>query len=73
MSTKMPFYSMSVAEFKERIGSYISDLPDDHEIYFGHGNLEFYRLKIRNSEGTMHQIEFNQTYDVYYCGDSSQQ
>ena len=64
MPKKKPFYSMSVMEFKEKIIKPISDLPDDHEIYFGHGDLDFYRIKIRHSDGTIHQIEFNQTYDV---------
>lgn len=61
----MSFYPMTVAEFKKRIADPLSELPDDHEIYFGHGDLCFYRIKIRNSEGTLHQIEFNQTYSVY--------
>ncbi|MEG2433392.1 MAG: hypothetical protein RSA84_17185 [Acinetobacter sp.] len=61
--------TMSVAEFKDKISNQLNSLPDDHLIYFGHGDLDFYRLKIRNAEGTLHQIEFNQTYDVYNLDD----
>ncbi|MFM0022161.1 hypothetical protein [Paraburkholderia azotifigens] len=62
-------YKMTVGEFKRRIADYVKDLPDDAEIYFGQGDLSFYRMKNRSyfeSSDTPNlvQIEFNQVYEV---------
>lgn len=55
-------YTMTVAEFKERIWSQIKDLPDSDEITFGQGDLSFYRTKWRGDH--LLNLEFNQVYSV---------
>ncbi|WP_370603744.1 hypothetical protein [Citrobacter braakii] len=65
MPHNKPLSTISVAEFKDKISNQLSSLPDDHLIYFGNGDLDFCKIKTGNAEGTAHQIEFNQTYNVY--------
>lgn len=55
-------YTMTVAEFKERIWSQIKDLPDSDEISFGQGDLSFYRPKWRGDH--LLNLEFDQVYSV---------
>ncbi|AXK61512.1 hypothetical protein DCN14_01750 [Burkholderia sp. IDO3] len=60
---------MTVREFKDRIVDQIKNLPDDSEIFFGAGDLSFYRVKNRGYIGDsdmprLVQIEFNQVYEV---------
>lgn len=62
-------YTMTVREFKDRIVDQIKNLPDDSEIFFGSGDLSFYRVKNRGYIGDsdmprLVQIEFNQVYVV---------
>ncbi|MGS1071693.1 hypothetical protein [Burkholderia glumae] len=62
-------YTMTVREFKDRIVKQIEHLPDDSEIFFGAGDLSFYRVKNRSYIGNSNtprlvQIEFNQVYEV---------
>ncbi|MCW3644087.1 hypothetical protein K6Y74_12680 [Burkholderia cenocepacia] len=62
-------YTMTVREFKDRIVDQIKNLPDDSEIFFGAGDLSFYRVKNRGYIGDsdmprLVQIEFNQVYVV---------
>ncbi|MDN7871289.1 hypothetical protein QZM26_17925 [Burkholderia multivorans] len=62
-------YTMTVREFKDRIVDQIKNLPDDSEIFFGAGDLSFYRVKTRGYIGAtdvprLVQIEFNQVYEV---------
>ncbi len=61
MTTKKP-YTMTVAEFKERILPHINALPDTDEISFGQGDLSFYRPKFRGDH--LLNIEFEQVYLV---------
>lgn len=68
MSKKFP-YTMPVSEFKRRIADYLKYLPDDAQVYFGQGDLSFYRMKNRGyypdtDTPRLVQIEFNQVYDV---------
>ncbi len=44
-------YTMTVREFKDRIVKQIEHLPDDSEIFFGAGDLSFYRVKNRGYIG----------------------
>ncbi|WP_145956518.1 hypothetical protein [Burkholderia pseudomallei] len=44
-------YTMTVREFKDRIVDQIKNLPDDSEIFFGAGDLSFYRVKNRGYIG----------------------
>ncbi|HDR8944297.1 TPA: hypothetical protein QDA71_001277 [Burkholderia vietnamiensis] len=62
-------YTMTVREFKDRIVDQIKNLPDDSEIFFGAGDLSFYRVKTRGyidatDTPRIVQIEFNQVYEV---------
>ncbi|KVX53349.1 hypothetical protein [Burkholderia cepacia] len=62
-------YTMTVRDFKDRIVDQIKNLPDDSEIFFGAGDLSFYRVKNRGYIGDsdmprLVQIEFNQVYVV---------
>ncbi len=54
MSEKMPQYSITVGELRRALEPF----PDDWELTFGSGNLEFYRTKARGEK--LVQIEFNQ-------------
>jgi len=42
--------------------SQICDLPDDAEIYFGHGDLSFLQVKSRSNN--LFQVEFNELYEL---------
>jgi hypothetical protein len=53
---------MTVAEFRQMIWKHLSTLPPEDEIFFGQGDLSFYRVKTRGDH--LHQIEFNQVYTV---------
>jgi len=55
-------YTMTVAEFKDRIWKSIKDLPDTDEISFGQGDLSVYRMKWRGDH--VLNIEFSQVYSV---------
>ncbi|MEK6419995.1 MAG: hypothetical protein V4801_10340 [Burkholderia gladioli] len=62
-------YTMTVREFKDSIVKRIENLPDDSEIFFGSGDLSFYRVKNRGYIGDgdtprLVQIEFNQVYSI---------
>ena len=50
--------TMSVADLKDEL----SRLDNDDEIYFGNGNLSFYRMKYRGDK--LVSIEFNELYSV---------
>lgn len=54
MSEKMPEYTMTVGDLRRHLAVF----PDDWELTFGSGNLEFYRTKARGEK--LVQIEFNQ-------------
>ena len=55
-------YTMTVADFKERVWTHIKDMPDTGEIIFGQGDLSFYRPKFRGDH--VLNIEFGQVYSV---------
>lgn len=58
--------TMTGAEFKERFQSFLNTLEDDDEVFFGGGDLSFYRFKERSplNGPKMHNIEFNEAYKV---------
>lgn len=49
---------------------HLQHFPDDYELIFGSGNLEFYRTKLRGE--TLVQIEFSQNTDMVPDPPSSQ-
>lgn len=50
----------------------LSEYPDDTEIYFGVGDLSFYRPKPRNNgRPALVQIEFNELYEITHDPDAS--
>lgn len=51
-------YTMPLGRLREALAGY----PDDYEVTFGNGNLEFYRVKQRGDD--LVQIEFNQMTDM---------
>ncbi|WP_321368003.1 hypothetical protein [uncultured Desulfuromusa sp.] len=53
-----PEKTITVGELKQ----HIEGLPDNAEIFFGSGDLTFYRVKTRGDD--LHQIEFNELYEV---------
>lgn len=60
---------MTVGEFKDLIWSQLKNLPDDAEIFFGTGDLSFYRCKTRlyrkdDKTPQLVQLEFNELYEV---------
>lgn len=61
-----PTKTMSGAEFKLRFGALVTSLHDDDEVFFGAGDLSFYRPKDRGPvDGPrLVQIEFNEVYKV---------
>lgn len=65
MSTKPP-KTMSGAEFRAHFGPLLASLKDDDEVFFGAGDLSFYRPKERGPiEGPrLVQIEFNEIYEI---------
>jgi len=50
----MPHYSITVGELRKHLDIF----SDDCELFFGSGNLEFYRTKSRGDK--LLQIEFSQ-------------
>jgi hypothetical protein len=58
--------TMSGSEFKLHFGALIASLHDDDEVYFGAGNLSFYRPKDRGTRNghKLVAIEFNEVYTV---------
>jgi hypothetical protein len=54
--------TMTLAEFRERIWDQLKDLPEDTQIFFGAGDLTFYRVKKRGQK--LEQIEFSEVYEV---------
>lgn len=61
-----PPKTMSGAEFKLRFGALMASLHDDDEVYFGAGDLSFYRPKDRGPVNgpRLVNIEFNEVYIV---------
>ena len=60
--------TITLGELKDQLAC-VWDAPDDTEIYFGTGDLSFYRPKTRlYRPGTdipaMVQIEFNELYEI---------
>lgn len=51
---KMPYFSITVGELRKHLELF----SDDYELFFGSGNLEFYRTKSRGDK--LVQIEFSQ-------------
>lgn len=60
MATK----TITLKDFKEICLNELMSLPDDTELFFGSGDLSFYRLKNRDSDGSLVQIEFNEIYQI---------
>ena len=61
--------TITIAELKALCLNHLMMLPDDTEIYFGVGDLTFYRAKTRlyradNRTPKMVQIEFNEIYRI---------
>lgn len=57
--------TITVGEFRERIWNQLSAYPDETPVYFGQGDLVFYRVKDRGDSGSPFlQIEFNQVYKL---------
>ncbi len=53
MSNEIPQYRITLGELRRHLELF----PDDCEVMFGTGNLEFYRTKSRGEK--LVQIEFN--------------
>ena len=66
INTTMKTKTMSGAEFKLFFAPLVQSLSDDDQVFFGSGDLSFYRPKERGPEnGTrLVQIEFNEVYTV---------
>lgn len=64
---------MSGAEFRAHFAPLLESLRDDDQVYFGAGDLGFYRPKERGPiEGPrLVQIEFNEVYSVLHTPDST--
>lgn len=58
--------TMSGAEFRAHFAPLLASLKDDDQVYFGSGDLSFYRPKERGPiDGQrLVQIEFNEVYTV---------
>lgn len=58
--------TMSGAEFKLRMKPLLDSLADDDEVFFGAGDLSFYRSKDRGPTNgpRLVQLEFNEVYTV---------
>ena len=58
--------TISGAEFKAHMRPLIDSLADDDEVFFGAGDLSFYRHKDRGPTvgPRLVQIEFNEVYTV---------
>ena len=58
--------TITIAELRLRLLDELAGLPDDTLVFFGQGDLSFYRLKNRGPvEGpALYQIEFDQAYAV---------
>lgn len=58
--------TMSGAEFKLYFAPLVQSLKDDDEVFFGSGNISFYRVKDRGPETgpRLVQIEFNEVFSV---------
>ena len=61
-----PPKTITVGELRRLLLPHLNALPDDAEVYFGAGDLSFYRVKDRGPIGcpALLQIEFNQVYTV---------
>jgi hypothetical protein len=61
-----PSKIMSGAEFKLHFALLLSTLKDDDEVFFGSGDLSFYRPKERGPVNgpRLVQIEFNEVYKI---------
>lgn len=61
-----PPKTMSGAEFKLRFSALVTSLHDDDEVFFGAGDLSFYRPKERGPVNgpRLVNIEFNEVYTV---------
>lgn len=60
--------TITLGELKSQLAC-IWDAPDDTEIYFGMGDLDFYRPKTRlyrsdSNVPAVVQIEFNEMYEI---------
>lgn len=58
--------TLSGAEFKAYFTDFLRDLNDDDEIFFGSGDLSFYRIKDRGAKTgpRLIGIEFAEVYSV---------
>lgn len=54
-------YTITLGQFRREVLSQLEKEPDSTKIYFGNGDLMFYRPKWR---GDYFTIEFNQVYQV---------
>jgi len=66
--------TITIAELKARCLDHLMSLPDETEVYFGAGDLTFYRPKTRlyrpdNRTPQLVQLEFNELYEVTHDGD----
>ena len=61
-----PPKTMTGAEFKFRFAPLLASLRDDDEIFFGSGDLSFYRAedKLHTDGPRLINIEFNEIYKV---------
>lgn len=61
-----PLKTMSGAEFKMHFGPLLASLEDDDQVFFGAGDLSFYRSKERGpvTGPRLVNIEFNEVYTV---------
>lgn len=59
--------TMSGESFRLHFADLVKNIKDDDEVYFGGGDLTFYRIKDRGpiAGPRMIQIEFGETYDVH--------
>lgn len=66
MSSPNPLKTISGAEFKQRFRTLLDSLSDDDQVYFGAGDLSFYRHKDRGpiNGHQLVNIEFNEVYTV---------
>lgn len=61
--------TITIAELKDRCLNHLMSLPDDTEVFFGVGDLTFYRPKTRlyradNRTPQLVQLEFNELYEI---------
>lgn len=66
--------TITVGELRRKLEELLAQ-PDHAEVFFGGGDLSFYRLKNRGprnpADGILYQVEFNELYEVTLDPDAS--